>query len=144
MTPHVEQTSPRPPLTATKVRRVAHPIARVLLGLLLIANSPVGTLVRSPSSGPHGDALLDALWGSPWIMVLTKTIELAAGILLVSHRFVPLALALFAPVLVNILGFQAAFSPRALPLGALLLVLSLFVAWENRTSFAPLFRARAR
>ena len=144
MSPHVEQSSARPSLIVTNGHRPAYTVARVLLGLLLIANSPVGTLVRSPSSGPDGDALLDALWHSPWIMIFTKMIELAAGILLVTHRFVPLALLFFAPVLVNILGFQAAYSPRVLPLGALILVLSLFVAWKNRTSFAPLFRVKAR
>ena len=144
MTPHVEQSSARPSLLVTKRHRAAYTAARVVLGLLLIANSPVGTLVSSPASGPQGDALLDALWHSPWIMILTKAIELTAGILFVSHRFVPLALVLFAPVLVNILGFQAAYSPRVLPLGALLLALSLFVAWENRAALTPLFRAKAR
>jgi hypothetical protein len=126
----------------SKPLRVAYTVARVLLGLLLVVNSPVGTLIPSPPSGAAGDALLAALWGSPWIMVLAKLVELCAGVLLVSNRFVPLALTVFAPVLVNIVAFQASFSPQVLPLGLGLLTMTLFLAWENRAAYSELLRAK--
>jgi pimeloyl-ACP methyl ester carboxylesterase len=125
-----------------KARRRIYTAARIILGLLLVVNAPVGTLVKSPANGPLGDALLEVLWHSPWIMILAKLVELIAGILLLTNRFVPLSLTLFAPVLVNILGFQASFAPQVLPLGFVLLLLTLWIAWENRAAYAPLLRAR--
>jgi hypothetical protein len=136
-------TEPQPVLLRGKRLRAAYTASRVVLGLLLVANSPVGTLIASPPSTPAGDALLGALWGSPWIMILAKLVELCAGVLLVTHRFVPLALTVFAPVLVNIIAFQASFSPHLLPLGFGLLALTLFVAWENRAAFVELWSAKS-
>jgi len=123
------------------VRRIAYTIARVVLGLLLVANAPVGTLIQSPPSGPHGDALLNALWHTPYIMVLTKLVELCVGLALLTNRFVPLALTVFAPVAVNIIAFQFAFVPQIVPIGIVLVSLSAFIAWENRAAYAALLRA---
>jgi hypothetical protein len=124
--------------------RLASSAARVLLGLLLVANSPVGTLIRVPASSPSGDALMAALWHSPYIMVLTKLVELSVGLLLLSDRWVPLALVIFSPVLVNIVCFQASFSPRILPLGGVLVLCSAVTGWENRAAYRPLFRPASR
>jgi hypothetical protein len=128
--------------TAPEKGRVSRAIARVLLGLVLVANAPVGTLVPIPPAGPGGDALIDALWHSPYIMVLAKLVELTVGLALLSNRFVPLALTIFAPVLINIVAFQASFSPHILPLGLAMVGMTTFLAWQHRTAYAPLFVAR--
>jgi hypothetical protein len=73
---------------------------------------------------------------------LIKTTEVAAGLLLLSNRFVPLALALFAPVLVNILAFHLFLAPAGMAMPALLLVAELYLAWRYRAAFAPMLRAR--
>jgi hypothetical protein len=122
--------------------RVSRTIARVLLGLVLVANAPVGTLVPIPPAGPAGDALIGALWHSPYVMVLTKLVELSVGLALLSNRFVPLALTIFAPVLINIVAFQASFSPQVLPLGLAMVGMTTFLAWQHRAAYAPLFVAR--
>ncbi|MDB4986633.1 MAG: hypothetical protein JWN04_1811 [Myxococcaceae bacterium] len=127
----------------TKLRARAFKTARILLGVLLVVNAPVGTLLPIPSAGPEGDALMAALWASPWIMILTKLIELGSGIAFLSGRYVPLALVAFAPVLVNIIAFQATYSPRVLPVGLLLLTLAGATAWRNHGAMAGLFRAKA-
>ena len=140
-------TSPIPgsplPAPQSKRQRVAALVARVLLGLLLVANAPVGTLIPTPPSSPAGDALIAALWGSPFIMVLTKVVELGVGLLLLSNRFVALGLVVLAPVVVNIVAFEATFSPQALPLGAVLVLLGGYLAWVHRAAYAPLLRSRA-
>jgi hypothetical protein len=117
-------------------------IARSLLGLVLVANAPVGTLVPIPSAGPAGDALIGALWHSPYIMVLVKLVELTVGLAVLSNRFVPLALTVFTPVLINIVAFQASFSPQILPLGLAMVGMTTFLAWHHRAAYAPLFVAR--
>jgi hypothetical protein len=74
---------------------------------------------------------------------LIKGTELITGLLLLSGRYVPLALTLLAPVVVNILAFHLFLEPASLGIPLVLTVLGLFVAWGERTAFAPLFNARS-
>jgi putative oxidoreductase len=67
-----------------------------------------------------------------------------AGVLLLSGLFVPLALTLLAPVLVNITAFHIFLAPGNYGLVALILAAELFVAWSYRTAFAPLLGRAAR
>lgn len=75
-------------------------------------------------------------------MALIKTIEIAAGLALIANRFVPLALALLAPILVGITWFHAMLEPKGLPVPVVLLALEISVAWLYREAFAPMLQAR--
>jgi putative oxidoreductase len=75
-------------------------------------------------------------------MTLVKVIELAAGILLVSNRFVPLALALLAPIIVGIVGFHVLLVPHGLPIAIVFLGLELVLAWGYRSAFAPMLQLK--
>jgi hypothetical protein len=77
------------------------------------------------------------------LMTVVKVVELVCGLLLLSGRFVPLALALLAPVLVGILHFHLVFEPAGVAIGAFALVLELFLVWSYREAFAPMLRPRA-
>jgi hypothetical protein len=66
----------------------------------------------------------------------------AAGLLLLSNRCVPLALALLAPILVNIIAFHAFLAPSGLALPLVLLGLELYLARSYRDAFAPMLQAR--
>jgi hypothetical protein len=61
---------------------------------------------------------------------------------LLSNRFVPLALALVAPVIVNILAFHAFLAPAGLALPLVLLATELVLAYSYRAAFAPMLGAR--
>jgi hypothetical protein len=81
------------------------------------------------------------LFASGYFFPLLKSIEIVAGVLLLSGRFVPLALAVLAPIVVNILAFHVFLAPGlALPL--VILALELFLAWSYRGAFRPMLRAR--
>jgi hypothetical protein len=76
--------------------------------------------------------------GHHW-MNFVSVVQLVAGLLLLVGRFVPLALALLAPVIVNILLYHAMLWPHGYALAIIALVMELFllgVYWRN---FAPLF-----
>ncbi|NUP05888.1 MAG: DoxX family protein [Polyangiaceae bacterium] len=131
---------------STRSRRakpIAIAVARTALGLFLIANAPVGTLIPVPPSGGAGDAIIAALWQSPFIMVMAKLVELSVGVSLLSNRYVPLALTLFAPVLLNIVGFQAFYVRGFLPVGLLMLTITLSLAWHHRAAYRSLFVAKS-
>jgi len=63
-------------------------------------------------------------------------------ILLLANRYVPLALALLAPVIVNIVLFHATMAPGGLPPAIVTVVLWLLTAYQVRSNFAGLFQQR--
>jgi uncharacterized membrane protein YphA (DoxX/SURF4 family) len=82
-----------------------------------------------------------ALAATGYMFPLIKATEVVSGVLLLSGRFVPLALALIAPVIVNIVAFHAFLAPAGLALPAVLLATQLYLAWSYRDAFAPMLRA---
>jgi hypothetical protein len=70
--------------------------------------------------------------------------QLVCGLLLLTGRFVPLALTLLAPVLVNILAFHLALEPDGTGLAVVLVALELFLAWAYRAHFRGVLTANAR
>jgi putative oxidoreductase len=62
--------------------------------------------------------------------------------LLLTGRYVPLALTLLAPIVVNIVLFHLFLEPATLALPIILLGLGLYLAWTERAAFAPLFKRR--
>ena len=79
-----------------------------------------------------------------YLFTLVKGTEVASGILLLSGRYVPLALTLIAPVIVNIFAFHAFLAPSGLPLPLVVLALELFLAWAYRGAFRGVLQARAK
>ena len=69
--------------------------------------------------------------------------QLLAGVLLVLNRFVPLALALLAPVLVNIIAFHLWLAPSGIIPGAVALLLEIYLTWAYRQAFLPMLAPRA-
>jgi hypothetical protein len=63
-------------------------------------------------------------------------------VLLLANRYVPLALAVLAPVIVNILSFHALMAPAGLPLALCVTVLWALVFIDVRPAFAGLFQSR--
>jgi putative oxidoreductase len=119
-------------------------IARYLLGLAFVvfaANYFVPFLPPQEPPPPEAQPFLGSFAGSGFL-TLVKVIELGAGILLLFNRFVPLALALLAPILVGILGFHLLLAPAGAEVAVALVALELFLAWSHRQAFAPMLRAR--
>src|SRR4029450_4131360 len=83
-------------------------VARFGLGLLFATfglNKLVPFLPQPPISGPPAE-FFGALMATGYMVPLLAATEIVAGVFLLSGRFVPLALALLAPIIVNILGFH--------------------------------------
>jgi uncharacterized membrane protein YphA (DoxX/SURF4 family) len=77
--------------------------ARLLLGLIFTIfglNGFLHFIPTPPMSGPAG-AFGGAMFATGYLFQLLKGTEVIAGVLLLSNRFVPLALAVLAPVVIN-------------------------------------------
>jgi uncharacterized membrane protein YphA (DoxX/SURF4 family) len=120
-------------------------VARVLLGLVFFVSGLNGFLhfAAMPPQPERAQAFVDALGATGYLTTLLFLTEAVTGALLLANRFVPLALTLLAPVMLNIVAFHAALTPPAtLGLPLVLLGCQLFLAWSHRDAFAPLFAAR--
>jgi peptidoglycan biosynthesis protein MviN/MurJ (putative lipid II flippase) len=73
---------------------------------------------------------------------LSSLTELVGGVLLLANRFVPLALALIAPVIVNIFLFHAFLEPSGMIMAIIVAVLEVYLAWAYRDAFRPMLAAR--
>ena len=69
-------------------------------------------------------------------------VQVVGGVLLLVNRFVPLALAILAPVIVNILCFHALMAPSGLPLALIVAVLWRLIFVDVRQAFAALVQPR--
>lgn len=123
--------------------KIAVLLARILLGLLFLTFGLNGFLHFIPSQMPTGVAgqYIGALFVSHYL-VPVFLVQLIGGVLLLANRFVPLALVLLGPVLVNILLFHGLMAPKGLPLGLVATLLWLIVFIGVRRAFAGIFVAR--
>jgi hypothetical protein len=79
---------------------------------------------------------------SGYMMQLIGTTQLVVGVLLLINRFVPLALALLAPFLVNSVAFHIFLEPSGLPMTLVFVAFELYLAWAYRNAFRPMLAAK--
>ena len=93
-----------------------------------------------PPTGVAGQ-YMGALFVSHYL-VAVFALQLAAGILLLANRFVPIALVLLGPVLVNVLLFHVTMAPAGLPMAVIVTALWVTVFFSVRKAFDGIFVAR--
>jgi hypothetical protein len=84
---------------------------------------------------------MGALFASHYLTVIFA-VQIVAATLLLANRFVALAVAILAPVIVNILCFHVFMAPRGLPPALVVTVLWVLIFIRVRPSFAGLFQSR--
>ena len=121
--------------------------ARILLGLIFTAFGIMGLfgLAELPEYGGKASAYLDGLIGSGYFWQFLKISEIACGLLLLSGRWVPLALTILAPIVLNIVLFHVFLAPDAnMAIGLLALGLGVYLAYAYRASFAGVLERDAK
>ena len=123
--------------------RIASVIARYLAGVSFLVMGLNGFLHFIPFPPPEGIAgqFMAALYVSHYLWVILA-FQIVAGLLLLFDRYVPLAVALLAPVLVNILTFHVLMAPAGLPMALFVAILWTAVFIQVRPAFSGLFQSR--
>ena len=119
-------------------------ILRILLGLAFTVfglNHFLGFMPAPEPPPAEGAAFLFPFAVSGYLG-LVKGIEVVAGLLLLANRFVPLALALLAPIIVGITYYHAALDPAGIVPALVFTVLEIALAWFYRDAFLPMLRAK--
>ncbi|MGE3262402.1 MAG: DoxX family membrane protein [Bacteriovoracia bacterium] len=115
---------------------------RILLGLIFVASGVAFFLsTPPPMEGPIAD-FFKGMAATGYFFYLLKGTEIVAGLLLIAGMFVPLALIMLAPVILNIFLVHAFLMPSGLPLAIVLCVLEIYLAFfsEHSPKIKALFR----
>jgi putative oxidoreductase len=124
--------------------KIASTVARYLLALIFLTFGsnlflhfiPMGP----PPTGTMGQ-FSAALGATPYLQVI-GFFQVAPAILLLLNRYVPLALTLLGPVIVNILLIHLFMAPSGLPVAGLVIVLWALVFYSVHSAFAGIFAQR--
>ena len=118
-------------------------IARVLLGLMFLVFGLNGFLNFIPAPPPTGVAgqFIGAMFVSRYLAVVFA-LEIVAGGLLLANKFVPAALTILAPLLVNIVLFHATMAPAGFAPAVIGVTLWAIVFARERAAFLPLLAAK--
>ncbi len=135
------------PSSMPRLKRWLPTIARYLLGLPLIifGLNPFFNFIPPPevdSLPAKVKAFSAALQDTGYMMPLIGTTLLVSGLLLVTNRFVPLGLAIFAPFILNSIAFHVFLERGGLPMASVFLLLELYLAWAYRGAFCPMLAAK--
>lgn len=125
--------------------KTAAQIARILLGLMFLIFGLNGFLHFLPMPAPTGQAgqYMGALFNSH-ILILVFLLQLVSGVLLLANRFVPIALVLLGPVIVNILLYHVLLAPAGIVPGLAALILWLIVFYNVRFAFASVLAMQTK
>ena len=125
------------------VMRTLSAIARYLAGVIFLIFGLNGFLNFLPLPAPGGVAgqFMGALYVSHYLWVIFA-FQVVAAVFLLVNRYVPLAVAILAPVIVNILVFHALMAPSGLPLALFVAVLWAVMFANVRPAFAGLFQSQ--
>ena len=119
-------------------------IARVLLGLVFLVfglNGFLNFLSLGPMPSGLAGQFMGALFVSHYYWVIAA-LQVVGGVLLLVNRFVPLALVLLGPVIVNILCYHVFLNHFGAPPAIVVTVLWLIVFYWNRQHFSGIFAQR--
>lgn len=119
-------------------------VARLLLGLIFVVLGLNGFL-NFMSMGPMPSGLagqfLGALVMSHYFWVVAA-LQIAGGALLLVNRYVPLALVLLGPVIVNIILYHVFLNSAGAPLAIVVVILWGIVFYSQRQYFSGIFVQR--
>jgi hypothetical protein len=96
-----------------------------------------------PPPGGVAGQFMGAMYASHYLWVIFG-FQVIAAVLLLINRYLPLAVAVLAPVIVNIISFHALMSPSGLPLALFVAVLWVVMFVNIRPAFAGLLQARPK
>src|SRR5947209_4226713 len=125
--------------------RIVSAIAGYLAGVIFLVFGLNGFLNFIPLPPPEGIAgqFMGALYASHYLWVIFAA-QVISAVLLLVNRYVPLAVAVLGPVIVNILVFHTLMAPSGLPLALFVTVLWALTFVGVRPAFGGLFQSRSQ
>jgi uncharacterized membrane protein YphA (DoxX/SURF4 family) len=122
-------------------------IARILMGLVFFGAGLAGLLNLAPPPADLPEAMktfMAGMMATKYFFPLLKLTETVCGALLISGYFVPLALVILAPIVLNIFLTHLFLAPSGMLLAVVLGALEVYLAFFSpyRERIRALFRAK--
>jgi uncharacterized membrane protein YphA (DoxX/SURF4 family) len=120
--------------------KIAVIIARILLGLPFLIfglNDFFHFIPMQPIPGDAG-VLVGIMYTHGWL-IFHGLLYVIAGVLLLVGRYVPVALVILGPIIVNILVFHLTLAPSGIGPGLVCAVLELFLIYAYWPAFRGIF-----
>ena len=123
-------------------------IARVLMGLVFIVfglNGFFHFIPQPKTAMPHAvEQFMGGLQATGYMFPLISGTQILVGVMLLANLFVPLALVLIAPVIVNIILFHLFLMPATIAPGIVVLVLECYLVLAYRGYFRAMLTMCAK
>jgi putative oxidoreductase len=123
--------------------KIATIIVRVLLGaMMLFASISYFFNLMGEQPEPTGDlaTLMAGFMASKYIFPVAKTIELLAGLMLVSGKFVRLGTIILLPISINIFLIHVVVTGTDIPIAAAILFANVFLIYANWDGFKEIVK----
>ena len=117
-------------------------IARILLGLILLAGGLMIFIMSSPPAMPGLVGQFNVIFNESHWAWFVAAAQVVAGMLFLANRYVPVALIIAAGFLYNSFAFHITMLPPTVVIPIVVTALWLLAAWPYRALFAPLFQPK--
>lgn len=84
--------------------------------------------------------LMEALMSISWLMPLVAIVEIIGGVLFIIPKFRALGAIVIFPIMVGIVLIHTINEPSGLPMALVLLLINLWVIFENREKYLPMIK----
>jgi len=124
--------------------KIAVIIARILMGLIFVFFGLNGFLqfIKAPLPTGLAGQFLMVLFQSRYGWFICA-VQIVGGVLLLVNRYVPLALTLLGPLIVNIILYHLLLNASAAQLAVVVTILWFFLFYRYRQYFSGLFVQKA-
>lgn len=124
--------------------KIVNLVARLLLGLICVVfglNGFLNFLDMGPMPSGLAGQFIGALVLSHYFWVVAG-LQIVGGLLLLVNRFVPLALVILGPIIVNILLYHLFLNISGIGLAAVVVILWFVIFYGHRQYFSGIFVQR--
>ena len=118
-------------------------IARILLGLILLVYGVNHFFDNFLGVAPMPAQAQEILISMGYWLMYVKLFEMLVAIALLANRFVPLALLVLAPIIINILAFHALYDLKGIIPGLVVAVLTAFLIYQYFDFYRPFLHRKA-
>lgn len=115
-------------------------IIRLLFGFAFVGSGIAFFLTTPPPLEGDMATFFAGLMASKYFIYLLKGTEITCGLLLLSGLYVPLALVVLAPIILNIFLVHLFLAPQGLPLGLILGLCEVYLAFFSK-EYSPTIKA---
>jgi hypothetical protein len=124
-------------------------VARIVFGIVLLVLGVTGVLnifleFAPPAqySNPVANQFMTGLNGAMYIPFLVSFLSLLVGVAMISNRFVPLALVLYAPISVNIVLFHVFLDFKTILPAFVVGLLNVYLLFFYMEKYKPFLKAK--